>query len=76
MVESAHEDAEGARPAVPPPARPGSTTGRQASQVDAALRRFSFRLAKATDSPRLEAEVLTGHVLGLSRTELLAYPER
>ncbi|NLF02734.1 MAG: peptide chain release factor N(5)-glutamine methyltransferase [Anaerolineales bacterium] len=29
-----------------------------------------------TDVPRLEAEVLTSHVLGISRTMLLAHPER
>jgi release factor glutamine methyltransferase len=36
----------------------------------------SHRLALVTDVPRLEAEVLTGHVLGVSRTALLAHPER
>jgi len=33
-------------------------------------------LAPITDVPRLEAEVLLAHILGTSRTTLLAHPER
>jgi release factor glutamine methyltransferase len=40
------------------------------------LHEASARLRRATDAPRLEAEVLLGHVLSVSRTALLAHPER
>jgi release factor glutamine methyltransferase len=34
------------------------------------------RLQSITDAPRLEAEVLLAHAMGLARTTLLAHPER
>jgi len=40
------------------------------------LRQAVAALDTITDAPRLEAEVLLAHVLGTSRTSLLAYPER
>jgi release factor glutamine methyltransferase len=40
------------------------------------LHEASARLRPATDAPRLEAEVLLGRVLSVSRTALLAHPER
>ena len=40
------------------------------------LHEASGRLRSATDAPRLEAEVLLGHALGVSRTALIARPER
>ncbi len=47
--------------------------------VGAALAAAGARLTMAgplvTDTPRLDAEVLLGHVLGIERTRLLAYPE-
>lgn len=33
------------------------------------------RLAAVSDSPRLEAQVLAGHILGVSRTWLITHPE-
>lgn len=44
--------------------------------VGQALRAGTDRLRATTDVPRLEAEVLLAHVTGLSRTALLAHPER
>ena len=44
--------------------------------VSKALHRAALHLRSATDTPLLEAEVLLGHVMGLSRTALLAHPER
>ena len=40
------------------------------------LTRAASRLKASTDVPRLEAELLLAHVLGLSRAELYAHPER
>jgi release factor glutamine methyltransferase len=42
----------------------------------ATLTRAASRLKSSTDAPRLEAELLLTHVLGLSRAELYAHPER
>lgn len=47
-----------------------------ASTIDRALHRAVVELAQITDVPRLEAEVLLTHVTGLSRTTLLAHPDR
>jgi release factor glutamine methyltransferase len=44
--------------------------------VAAALRKGAALLAPVTETPRLEAEVLLAHVTGLTRTALLAHPER
>lgn len=44
--------------------------------VGQALRAGTDRLREATETPRLEAEVLLAHVTGLPRTALLAHPER
>jgi len=44
------------------------------SSCSDALQRATFALA-ATDSPRLTAEALLAHVLGISRTQLLSRPE-
>ncbi len=44
--------------------------------VAQALRAGGDRLKAATETPRLEAEILLAHVTGLSRTALLAHPER
>lgn len=44
--------------------------------VGAALREGAALLASVTETPRLEAEVLLAHVTGLTRTALLAHPER
>lgn len=44
--------------------------------VDALLRAATERLREAgSPSPRLDAELLLGHVLGIERTTLLAHPE-
>jgi release factor glutamine methyltransferase len=44
--------------------------------IAAALRGGAAWLASITEAPRLEAEILLAHVTGLSRTVLLAHPER
>lgn len=49
------------------------TTG---PSVREALIEGTTRLRPITDVPRLEAETLLAHATGLSRTTLLAYPER
>lgn len=46
------------------------------SNIAAALREGAAALASVTDTPRLEAEILLAHVTGLTRTTLLAHPER
>lgn len=47
-----------------------------ASNVGGLLGEGTERLrASGSDSPRLDAELLLGHVLGVERTSLLAYPE-
>lgn len=50
--------------------------GSQAGTISASLRWASGVLRQVTDVPRLEAEVLLSHVTGLSRTALLAHPDR
>lgn len=49
---------------------------RPISDIAAALREGATALASVTDTPRLEAEILLAHVTGLTRTTLLAHPER
>lgn len=44
--------------------------------IGAVLRAGAIHLQAVTDISRLEAEVLLAHVTGLSRTTLLAHPER
>lgn len=44
--------------------------------IAAALRVATSRLASISETPRLEAEVLLAHVTGLTRTAILAHPER
>ncbi len=44
--------------------------------VAGALREGAARLRLAGDGPRLEAELLLSHVIGLTRTALLTHPER
>lgn len=44
--------------------------------IAAALREGAAALAPVTDTPHLEAEVLLAHVTGLTRTAILAHPER
>ena len=44
--------------------------------IDDTLRLVSAALMHVSTSPRLDAEVLLMHVAGISRAELLAYPER
>lgn len=44
--------------------------------VEPALRAASARLAAASPTPRLDAEVLLGHLLGAGRAYLLAHGER
>jgi release factor glutamine methyltransferase len=46
------------------------------SDIAAALREGAAALAPVTDMPRLEAEVLLAHATGLTRTTILAHPER
>jgi release factor glutamine methyltransferase len=46
------------------------------STIGGALHRATIDLTPTTDIPRLEAEVLLAHVLGASRTVLMAHPER
>lgn len=57
--------------------RPESATG-QAWTVGEALRegRDALRLAGVLESPELDAQVLLAYVTGLSRAQVLAYPER
>jgi release factor glutamine methyltransferase len=44
--------------------------------VDGLLRAATERLrGSGSPSPRLDAELLLGHVLGIERTTLLAHPE-
>lgn len=45
------------------------------SKVGEVLREATPRLSPITDAPHLEAEVLLGHVLEVSRAALLAHPE-
>jgi release factor glutamine methyltransferase len=46
------------------------------SSVGDALRETSLHLGVVSDTPRVEAEILLTHVLGASRSTLLAHPER
>lgn len=46
------------------------------SSVDYALREASAHLGLVSDIPRVEAEILLIHVLGISRSTLLTHPER
>ncbi len=46
------------------------------SNVKPTLQEATAHLRPITDAPRLEAEVLLGHVLNVSRTALLTHPER
>jgi release factor glutamine methyltransferase len=48
----------------------------RAPSIGWSLRQATAELASITDLPRLEAEVLLAHVLGTSRTALLAHSER
>ncbi len=54
----------------------GANVQRAASDVKQTLERAIVHLCTATDAPRLEAEVLLGHVLNVSRAALLTHPER
>jgi len=54
----------------------GTTFRYRATSVQAAVRQSISKLRAVTDVPRLEAEVLMGFVLGVSRAALLAHPER
>jgi release factor glutamine methyltransferase len=47
----------------------------RASSIKQVLNENAVHLRAITDAPRLEAEVLLSHVLGVSRTALLAHPE-
>jgi len=47
-----------------------------ATSIGWTLHQAIAELAPITDAPRLEAEVLLAHILGTSRTTLLAHPER
>ncbi|MBC7226309.1 MAG: peptide chain release factor N(5)-glutamine methyltransferase [Thermoflexales bacterium] len=52
-------------------------THREAQETaGSALREGAARLAPVTETARLEAEVLLAHATGLTRTALLAHPER
>lgn len=44
--------------------------------LEESLRQASARLQAVSDSPRLDAEVLLAHVLGVERTYLYTWPER
>ncbi len=44
--------------------------------VGAALQAAATAIAPVSESPRLEAQVLLGHLLGVERAALLAHPER
>ena len=46
------------------------------SDIAAALREGAAALASVTDMPHLEAEILLAHATGLTRTTILAHPER
>jgi release factor glutamine methyltransferase len=48
----------------------------QAATLSALVHRFAERLAGATDTPRLDAELLVLHVAGLGRAALYADPDR
>lgn len=47
-----------------------------APTIGQVVQRAASSLSSVTDAPRLEAEVLLCHVLGITRAELLAHPER
>lgn len=49
---------------------------RPSQTVSDALHTATAMLARASDSPRLDAELLLGHVTGLTRGDFRAYPER
>ncbi len=49
---------------------------RTPQSVDEALRRGKDILARCSSSPRLDAEVILAHVLGMGRAALLARPEQ
>ncbi|MDY7077392.1 MAG: peptide chain release factor N(5)-glutamine methyltransferase [Chloroflexota bacterium] len=55
---------------------PAISIQHQAFSIKQVLQRASAQLCTITDAPRLEAEVLLSHVLDVSRTTLLAHPER
>jgi release factor glutamine methyltransferase len=46
------------------------------SQLDRALNRATDRLAKTSDTPRLDAELLMAHALGIERDRLILDPPR
>ena len=61
---------------VPRAERPVSSIQVPVSSIKQVLREAATRLRPVTDVPRLEAEILLAHVLGTSRTAVLAHPER
>jgi release factor glutamine methyltransferase len=65
-------------PALQLGAAPVASTGSVVStgSVGLIVQETYASLSAVTDSPRLEAEILLSHVLGISRTGLLAHPER
>jgi len=56
--------------------RPEPGVRRPEFSIKQVLGEAAVRLRAVTDAPRLEAEVLLRHVLGVSRTALAAHPER
>jgi len=46
------------------------------ASIQRTIQQATTRLHPITDTPRLEAEILLSHVLDVSRTKLLTYPER
>ena len=59
-----------------PPDGAGSTRGRAGRTTGALLREGAeLLLAAGSETPRLDAEVLLGHAVGVGRTVVLAHPE-
>lgn len=59
-----------------PPDGPGSVGGRPVETTGALLREGAERLVAAgSETPRLDAELLLGHAVGVGRTVVLAHPE-
>jgi release factor glutamine methyltransferase len=66
----------GSATVTPPPEGPGSVERVPIETTGALLREGAERLVVAgSETPRLDAELLLGHAVGVGRTAVLAHPE-